>query len=100
MSIDKNIKECLSILSQRVDHVYLIQAPTLKAASVEKMSSLLRQDGFSRFTAGLSIQETVGKALASEDLLVVCGSFYIMKEVREEIFRVQIAHDESLLSRS
>jgi dihydrofolate synthase/folylpolyglutamate synthase len=100
MSIDKDIKECLSILSRRADHLYLVQAPALKAASVEKMSSLLRQDGFTRFTAGLSIPETVEKALASEDLLVVCGSFYIMKEVRDEVFRVQIAHDQSLLSRT
>lgn len=100
MSKDKDIKECLSILSQQADHLYLVQASAVKAASVEKMSSLLRQDGFSRFTAGLSIQEIVGKALAFEDLLVVCGSFYIMQEVREEIFRVQITHDQPLLSRS
>lgn len=97
MSQDKDIKECLSILSQQADHLYLVQAPDVKAASIEKMSSLLRQDGFPRFTAGLSIPETVGKALASEDLLVVCGSFYIMKEVRDGIFRVQIALDQSLL---
>lgn len=100
MSKDKDIKECLSILSQRADRLYLVQSPALKAASIEKMSDILQQDGFIRFSAEVSIKETVEKALASEDLLVVCGSFYIMQKVREEILRIQIAHDQSLLSRS
>lgn len=97
MSKDKDVKKCLSILAERADHLYLVQASIPKAVLVEKMKELLRQIGFTRFTAGASIQETVRKALASEDLLVVCGSFYIMKEAREEVLRIQVASDKSFL---
>ncbi|MBS0647606.1 MAG: bifunctional folylpolyglutamate synthase/dihydrofolate synthase [Verrucomicrobia bacterium] len=97
MSKDKDVKKCLSILAERADQLHLVQASTPKAVPVEKMKELLRQEGFTHFTAEASIGETVRKALASEDLLVICGSFYIMKEAREEVLRVQVASDKSFL---
>jgi dihydrofolate synthase/folylpolyglutamate synthase len=99
MSKDKDVRKCLSLLAEKADHLYLVPSPALKAISVQEMSEILRQDGFDRFTAGLSIQESINKALAAEELLVVCGSFYIMKEAREEVVRVQIAHDQPFLNR-
>ncbi len=99
MSKDKDVRKCLTMLAEKADHLYLVPSPALKAIAVDEMCEILRQDGFDRFTAGLSIQESIAKALASEDLLVVCGSFYIMKEAREEVIRIQVAHDQLLLSR-
>ncbi len=96
MSKDKDVRKCLSQLAERADHLYLVPSPAFKAIAVEEMCEILRQEGFDRFTAGLSIQESIG--LASEELLVVCGSFYIMKEAREEVVRIQVAHDQLLLS--
>jgi dihydrofolate synthase/folylpolyglutamate synthase len=98
MSKDKDVRKCLSMLAENADHLYLVQSPALKAIAVEEMCEILRLDGFDRFTAGFSIKESIDKALASEDLLVVCGSFYIMKEAREEVVRIQVAHDQLLLS--
>jgi dihydrofolate synthase/folylpolyglutamate synthase len=98
MSKDKDVRKCLSMLVERADHLYLVPSPAFKAMAVEEMCEILRQDGFDRFTAGLSVQESIYKALAAEQLLVVCGSFYIMKEAREEVVRVHIAHDQLLLS--
>jgi len=100
MSKDKDVRKCLSILAQRATHFYLVQSPAFKAMDVEEMGEILRQDGFTHFTAGLSIKESVEKALSAEDLLIVCGSFYIMKEAREQVVRIQVAHDQLLLSRS
>jgi dihydrofolate synthase/folylpolyglutamate synthase len=99
MSKDKDVRKCLALLAKKADHIYLVPSPALKAISVDAMCKILRQEGFTHFTAGLSIQESIDKALASEELLVVCGSFYIMKEAREEVIRIQIAHDQLLLSR-
>jgi folylpolyglutamate synthase/dihydropteroate synthase len=96
MSKDKDVRKCLSLLTEKADHLYLVPSPALKAVAVEEMSEVLRQDGFDRFTAGLSIQESI--TLSAEELLVVCGSFYIMKEAREEVVRIQVAHDQLLLS--
>lgn len=98
MSKDKDVRKCLSLLAERADHLYLVPSPALKAISVQEMCEILRHDGFDHFTAGLSIQESINRALATEELLVVCGSFYIMKDAREEVIRIQIAHDQLLLS--
>ncbi len=97
MSKDKDVRKCLSMLAEKASYLYLVQSPALKAISVEEMSEILRQEGIGHFTAGSSIKESI--ALAFEDLLVVCGSFYIMKEAREEVVRIQVAHDQLLLSR-
>jgi len=94
MSKDKDVRKCLTMLAEKASHLYLVPSPGLKAIGVEEMSEMLRQEGVSHFTAGLSIRE----ALAAEELLVVCGSFYIMKEAREEVTRIQVAHDQLLLS--
>jgi len=99
MSKDKDVRKCLSMLAEKASHLYLVPSPSFKAIGVEEMGQILRQDGFFHFTAG-SIQEMIREALASEELLVVCGSFYIMKEAREEVLRIgHVSHDELLLSR-
>ena len=100
ISKDKDVKKCLSIIAEKAAHLYLVQSPSLKAMSVEEMSQILRQEGITHFTAGLTIQESVTQALASEELVVGCGSFYIMEELRQEILRIEITHDKLSLSRS
>ncbi len=99
MSKDKDVRKCLMMLAERADHLYLVQAPIDKAVPAEEMGQILRQNGFDRFTAGLSIGDSVREALASEEMVLVCGSFYIMKEVRQEIFGIKVAHDQLLLNR-
>jgi dihydrofolate synthase / folylpolyglutamate synthase len=99
MSRDKDVRTCLSILAARASHLYLVQSPALKALSVEEMSQILRQEGITHFTADLSIGESVCRALALEELVVGCGSFYIMEELRQEVLRIEIAHDQPALSR-
>lgn len=99
MSKDKDVRKCLQLLAAEADHLYLIQSPASKAMAVQEMEDILRQDGFTRFTAGLSLKESLEKVLSTEQLLVVCGSFYIMKEAREQVVRIQITHDQLLLDR-
>ena len=98
MSKDKDVRKCLTMLAEKASHLYLVQSPALKAMTVEEMVDILRQEGITHFTAGLTIQESIA-ALTAEELLLVCGSFYIMKEAREEVVRIQVAHDQLLLSR-
>jgi dihydrofolate synthase / folylpolyglutamate synthase len=98
MSSDKDVRSCLSILASRADHIYLVQADSSKALPVLEMSQMLRQEGYDRLTAGLSIQESLKAALASGKRIVVCGSFYIMKEA-DEVLRIQVGGDQLLLAR-
>jgi dihydrofolate synthase/folylpolyglutamate synthase len=98
MSKDKDVRKCLSMLAEKADHLYLVPSPAFKVITPEEMGEILRQEGFDRFTAGITVEESLNKALSAEELLVICGSFYIMKEAREKVVRIQVAHDQLLLS--
>ena len=94
MSSDKDIETCLKLLANSAEHLYLVPSPALKAASLDKMGRLLKKMGALHFSAWPSIQKGLNAALTkSDDLVVVCGSFYIMKEARVEISQ----HNFSLL---
>jgi dihydrofolate synthase/folylpolyglutamate synthase len=100
MSKDKDARKCLSILAKAADRIYLVPSPARKALTVDEMGQILQQEGFDHFAAGVSIKESVREALAAEELLLVCGSFYIMKEAREEVLRIaHVGQDQLLLSR-
>ncbi len=101
MSKDKDVRKCLSILASKASHLYLVPSPAVKAISVEEMSEILREQGFSRFTAGLSIKESISQALASEELVIGCGSFYIMEEMvrrSQEVLGIEVVHNKLSLS--
>lgn len=89
MSADKDIRACLKLLAAKASHLYLVPSPAVKAATPDKMSQLLQEEQISHFSPMPSIQQGLKAALAAaEGLVVVCGSFYIMQEARQEIFRI------------
>lgn len=96
MSSDKDIALCLNLLATRARHLYLVPSPALKAATVNEMAKILRQEGFSHFKTFPTIRQGVRAALEErDDFTLICGSFYIMKEARIEVGE----YDSSLLGR-
>ncbi len=89
MSADKDIRSCLKLLAAKAAHLYLVPSPSVKAIALGEMSQLLQNEGILHFSPKPSIQEGVKAALeATDGLVVICGSFYIMQEARQEIFRI------------
>jgi dihydrofolate synthase / folylpolyglutamate synthase len=97
MSADKDVKECLSVLTKKADYLYLVDIPARKSVPLDQMQKILQQAGYIRYTAGLSIGDSIQKALEGDDLVVICGSFYLMQQARDEILRIEIGHNEPLL---
>jgi dihydrofolate synthase/folylpolyglutamate synthase len=93
MSKDKDVKTSLEILSQKADHIYLVQGATPRAASVAEMKEILSQINYPRYTAGKTVKECLELThdrLVQGRLVVVCGTFYIMQEAREHVVGVQV----------
>jgi dihydrofolate synthase / folylpolyglutamate synthase len=86
LSQDKDLVECLAAVSSAAEHMYLVEAPSPRAAKKELLAEILIKIGYSSFSFGKSIQETVGKAAVvarqNQELVVVCGSFFIMADAR------------------
>lgn len=79
MSKDKEIEKCLSLLAEKAQHIYLLQASSLRAAPIEEMASILDRIGYKNFSKEL--------VLPQKDLLVVCGTFFIMEEAHCRLLR-------------
>ena len=91
-----------SLLAARAEHLYLIPSPAPKAATPEEMGQILSKMGQTHFTVS-SIREALAINLAFNELqpergILICGSFYIMQEAREEVLRVEVAHQKSFLN--
>ncbi|MES2345017.1 MAG: Mur ligase family protein [Chlamydiota bacterium] len=85
MSKDKELKMCLDIIAKRAERMYLVQASSLRGASVEELSEILTELGYRHFQAYTSIRQGMLCAQEESALLIVCGSFYIMHEAKLQI---------------
>lgn len=99
MSKDKDVKKCLQLIAKRSQHLYLVEPRSTKPFLVAEMEQILRQDGHSHFTAGLTVEASLKKALGRQERTIVCGSFYIMQEA-DDVLRIQVGEDQLPLNRS
>lgn len=84
LSRDKEIKACLSIVAQIASHVHFIQSSSISTAcSPEELGQCFSSLTTSPFSLEQSVESGLRNALSkkeSDELIVVCGSFYVMKE--------------------
>ncbi|MGD0664736.1 MAG: bifunctional folylpolyglutamate synthase/dihydrofolate synthase [Rhabdochlamydiaceae bacterium] len=95
LSSDKDLEGCLTLLANRAEHLFLIAADSKRATSLEHLEEVLKRRNISNYTACPSIaqgiEQALDLALAGKHDILVCGSFYIMKQVREQVFRCQVS---------
>lgn len=80
MCRDKEYASCLKIVKRRAERILLLQADSPRAASVDELKQGL--NGYENWTCGETIKEAVQRAIDAQALLLVCGSFFLMKEAR------------------
>ncbi len=85
---DKDAASCLKYLIPTAAHLHLVKASSSRAASLGELAECLKQQGCMAYTCHPKISEAMDEALLlakqAGELLVVCGSFYIMKEALEK----------------
>lgn len=85
-SKDKQYDLCLDLIADVATHIHLVQATSSRAATPEELKSALKNEDLVLSTPYFSIEEGVkeayAEALAKGEVLVICGSFYIMSEAK------------------
>ncbi|MGR3973151.1 MAG: Mur ligase family protein [Candidatus Rhabdochlamydia sp.] len=87
-SLDKDLKSCLLKIASRAHHLFLIPSPSSRGALPTVMAAILQTHLHTNFTVCQTIQMAIEEALACKPDILVCGSFYIMQDVREQILRL------------
>lgn len=83
---DKDVYSCLDLISKHASFIHLVLANTENACSTEFLGSILQSFGFSAFYKEKSIYDAVKRAIKNKDeVIVVCGSFYIMDEAKKAL---------------
>ncbi len=88
-SKDKEYDRCLELIANVATHIHLVQAEGLRAASLEELRFALKNQDPLFSSSHCSIEEGMNRgcieALANDEILVVCGSFYIMAEAKKTL---------------
>ncbi len=82
---DKEMGECLKKIIPIASHIHLVQAETGRAASPQELAECLQGLGVSFYSCHATISEGIDegklRAESAQELLIVCGSFYIMNDI-------------------
>lgn len=86
-SKDKEYDRCLELIADVAVHIHLTQADSPRAAPIDALKNAMQSEDPSLYSAYPSIPEAAeaaaAEAAAKGEILVVCGSFYIMAEAKE-----------------
>ncbi len=75
MSKDKNVEKCFRVLVEHCKHIHLVEADSPRAATKEELAAILDQMNYKAYTTG-----TIEEGINTADRIVVCGTFFIMKD--------------------
>lgn len=83
MSKNKDLKGCLEQIDRVCEHVHFVKAHPTRGAEPEELAALFEKISTCPYTIETSVCEgakNAKAALQKGQLLVVCGSFYLMRE--------------------
>lgn len=90
-SKDKDYPSCLDLIADAAAHIHLVRAESPRAATLEELAAALHQEDPQLFTAHPSIEEAVkiayAQTVAQQEILVICGSFYIMENAKAALLQ-------------
>lgn len=83
----KDIQNCLSILKDKGSCFYPVEAPNGKGISTGELEQNLLHQGVSKDKIYLfsSISNSLENALKHHQLILVCGTFFIMGEAKKAL---------------
>lgn len=86
LSSDKDIQGCLAEVVKYSSWVYLVETGRDKTVKLSELEAVMHALGCFNFTKCFSISQAVDLASKkSSDLIVVCGSFYIMDKAKSAL---------------
>lgn len=87
LSKSKDIASCLKLLKNAATHFHLVEARNGRAAPSEVLQQQLLAIGIpqTKITCEKSVKEAIAHAIAGQELIVICGTFFIMADAREAL---------------
>lgn len=81
-SKDKESDVCLDLIADVATHIHLVRANNPRSATVEELAGFIKDEkGYSTHTSvEQGVKEAYAEAQRSSELLVICGSFFLMEE--------------------
>ncbi|MCH9630641.1 MAG: Folylpolyglutamate synthase [Chlamydiia bacterium] len=87
LSEHKDITKYLSCLKNHAEHIYLPESKHFKLLSSSELASSLEELSYTQYSFGESVKGTLERAIkktaAQDEILILCGSFYIIGDARE-----------------
>lgn len=81
-SKDKEVVECLQMLHDKAEHIHLVSANHDRAMPLEMLIEHARNIEYS---AHNSVAEGIQAALNSGQMVLICGTFFMMREARDAL---------------
>lgn len=101
-SKDKEYDQCLELIADVASHIHFVQAASPRAATVEELTAALKNEDPAFCTSHSSIkdgvEEAYSEAVSQGEILVICGSFYIMAEAKDAAAQFSSARSSILSS--
>lgn len=91
LSKNKDVSACLHLMASRASHFHLVEATNGRGASVEELDSQLQRlqitpkQIFRHASIAEGTEQAQREARKDKQLLVICGSFFIMRDVRQAL---------------
>lgn len=89
---DKDYPSCLELIADVATHIHLVKADSSRAVPSEELQLALYQENPQFSTAHAALEEGINRAYAEAtskgELLVICGSFYIMDPAKQRILEL------------
>jgi dihydrofolate synthase/folylpolyglutamate synthase len=82
ISSNKDVLGCLTSLPKRVKKIYLVSASNGRGLPVEELYQKALE---ANIDPQKLVKASVEDALKTDDLIVVCGTFFIMNDVRQAL---------------
>lgn len=88
LSKNKDIEACLNVLKKYGHHIHLVEARNGRGIAVDSLHKKMIDQGFQTDTLSINgnIQNTIKEAMeaakAEKQIVIVCGTFFIMSEAR------------------
>lgn len=96
LSKTKDLKSCVNIIKRHGEHFHIVEAANGRGAPFEELQSLMGIEDshvFSHYRISDGVKIAAQEAALQQQVLVICGSFFIMGEAREAL-GIQEPRDE------
>lgn len=84
LSKNKDITECLNLIKESGDAFHLVEATNGRGLPLDQLEEKMK-DLNKPVKAHRSIEEAVSNSLKYNDLIIVCGTFFIMGDVKKAL---------------